>query len=308
VEGQTEEVIFDHLHAAAFFQSPLGRTILGPAENIRTISRNNLHQYISTHYSGPRMVISAAGAIKHEEIVDQVKRLFTNLSTDPTTVRQLVEREPAVFTGYEDRVVNDDMPLAHVAVAFKGASWTDPDSIALMVLQTLLGGWKAGAGAGANLGSELARKVAANDLAESIMSFNTNYNDTGLFGIYAVAKPECLEDLSYTMMNELSRLTQDVSEVDVIRACNQLKSCLVIHLDGTSPVAEDIGRQLLTYGRRIPLAEFFARIDAVDVDTVKRVANHYIFDRDVAISGIGPIQRLPDYTWFRSRTSLGFQN
>lgn len=308
VEGQKEEVIFDLLHSAAFFQSPLGRTILGPAENIRTISRNDLHQYISTHYSGPRMVVSAAGAVKHEEIVDQVKRLFTNLSTDPTTVRQLVEREPSVFTGYENRIVDDDMPLAHVAVAFKGASWTDPDSVALMVMQALLGGWRKSAGAGANIGSELARKVAANDLADSITAFNTNFTDTGLFGVYAVAEPDRLEDLAYTIMNEMSRLTQDVSDVDVIRAQNQLKSCLVLHMDGTSSAAEDIGRQLLTYGRRIPLAEFFARIDAVDVDTVKRVANHFMSDRDVAISGIGSIQRLPDHAWFRSRTSLGYQN
>ncbi|KAL6967084.1 mitochondrial processing peptidase, partial [Sarracenia purpurea var. burkii] len=60
----------------------------------------------------------------------------------------------------------------------------------------------------------------------------------------------------------------------------QLKSSLMLHIDGTSPVAEDIGRQLLTYGRRIPFAELFARIDAVDASTVKRVANRFIFDQE----------------------------
>ncbi|KAF3779133.1 Processing peptidase subunit beta [Nymphaea thermarum] len=81
-----------------------------------------------------------------------------------------------------------------------------------------------------------------------------------------------------------------------------MKSSLQLHIDGTSPVAEDIGRQLLTYGRRIPVAELFARIDAVDASTVKRVANRFIFDRDVAIAAMGPIQGLPDYNWFRRRT------
>lgn len=51
-----EEVIFDHLHATAFQHSPLGRTILGPADNIRNISRGDLADYISTHYTGSRMV------------------------------------------------------------------------------------------------------------------------------------------------------------------------------------------------------------------------------------------------------------
>lgn len=37
--------------------------------------------------------------------------------------------------------------------------------------------------------------------------------------------------------------------------------------------------QLLTYGRRIPFAELFARIDAVDASTIKRVANRFIYDK-----------------------------
>ncbi|KAL7249004.1 hypothetical protein ACSBR1_011216 [Camellia fascicularis] len=81
-----------------------------------------------------------------------------------------------------------------------------------------------------------------------------------------------------------------------------LKSSLLLHIDGTCPVAEDIGRQLLTYGRRIPFVELFARIDAVDASTVKRVANRFIFDQDVAIAAMGPIQGLPYYNWFRHRT------
>ncbi|KAK8481682.1 hypothetical protein V6N11_043567 [Hibiscus sabdariffa] len=302
VEGQTEEVIFDHLHSTAFQYTPLGRTILGPADNIRTIAKGDLEKYIQTHYTAPRMVIAASGAVKHEEVVEQVKKLFTKLSSDPTTASQLVVNEPAAFTGSEVRIINDDVPLAQFAVAFEGASWTDPDSIALMVMQAMLGSWNKNVGGGKHLGSDLAQKVAINEIAESMMAFNTNYKDTGLFGVYAVAKPDCLDDLAYAIMYEITKLAHRVSEADVIRACNQLKSSLMLHIDGTSPVAEDIGRQLLTYGRRIPYAELFARIDAVDPSTVKRVANRFIYDRDIAIAAMGPIQGLPDYNWFRRRT------
>ncbi|MFQ6667256.1 hypothetical protein Gotur_033345 [Gossypium turneri] len=302
VEGQTEEVIFDHLHSTAFQYTPLGRTILGPADNIRTITKEHLQSYIQTHYTAPRMVIAASGAVKHEEIVDQVKKLFTKLSSDPTTGSQLVMNEPATFTGSEVRMINDDVPLAQFAVAFEGASWTDPDSIALMVMQAMLGSWSKNAGGGKHMGSELAQRVGINEIAESMMAFNTNYKDTGLFGVYAVAKPDCLDDLAYAIMYETTKLAYRVSEADVIRARNQLKSSLMLHIDGTSPVAEDIGRQLLTYGRRIPFAELFARIDAVDPSTVKRVANRFIYDRDIAIAAMGPIQGLPDYNWFRRRT------
>ncbi|GAB2232967.1 hypothetical protein Droror1_Dr00002180 [Drosera rotundifolia] len=302
VEGQTEEVIFDHLHATAFQYTPLGRTILGPAQNIKTITKVHLQNYISTHYTAPRMVIAASGAVKHEEVVEQVKKLFTRLSTNPTTASQLVSKEPAIFTGSEVRMIDDDIPLAQFAVAFSGASWTDPDSIALMVMQSLLGSWNKTAGGGKHMGSELAQRVGIDEIAESMMAFNTNYKDTGLFGVYAAAEPDCLDDLAWAIMHEISKLCYRVSDVDVTRARNQLKSSLLLHIDGTSPVAEDIGRQLLTYGRRIPFAELFARIDAVDASTLKRVANRFIHDRDIAIAATGPIQSLPDYNWFRRRT------
>ncbi|GAB4831730.1 hypothetical protein Ancab_005742 [Ancistrocladus abbreviatus] len=302
VEGQTEEVIFDHLHATAFQYTPLGRTILGPVQNIRTITKAHLQNYISTHYTSPRTVIAASGAVKHEEIVEQVKKLFTKLSSDLTTASQLVTKEPAIFTGSEVRMIDDDIPLAQFAVAFSGASWTDPDSIALMVMQSMLGSWNKSAGGGKHMGSELAQRVGINEIAESVMAFNTNYKDTGLFGVYAVAKPDCVDYLAWAIMHEISKLCYRVSETDVTRARNQLKSSLLLHIDGTSAHAEDIGRQLLTYGRRIPFVELFARIDAVDASTVKHVANRFINDKDIAIAAMGPIQGLPDYNWFRRRT------
>ncbi|KAI3817328.1 hypothetical protein L1987_11118 [Smallanthus sonchifolius] len=304
VGAQTEEVIFDHLHATAFQYTPLGRTILGPAENIQKISKKDIQDYISTHYAAHRMVISASGAVKHEDVVEQVKKMFTKLSANPMTTTQLVEKEPAIFTGSEIRMRDDDTPLAQFAVTFNGASWTDPDSIALMVIQAMLGSWNKTAGAGKHMGSQLAQQVGISELAESMMAFNTNYKDTGLFGVYAVAKPDCLDDLAFAIMKEISKLCYRVNDDDVIRAQNQLKSSLLLHIDGTSPTAEDIGRQLITYGRRIPFAELFARIDAVNAATIKRVANRFIFDQDIAIAASGPVKLLPDYNWFRRRTYM----
>ena len=75
VEGMPDEVVFDHLHSTAFQYSPLGRTILGPASNIQKLTRQDLSDYIATHYTTPRMVrhmqflggfnIAAAVALVH---------------------------------------------------------------------------------------------------------------------------------------------------------------------------------------------------------------------------------------------------
>lgn len=61
VDQQVEEVIFDHLHAIAYQGTPLGMTILGPTENIRKINKDDLTEYIKTHYYAPRIVLAGAG-------------------------------------------------------------------------------------------------------------------------------------------------------------------------------------------------------------------------------------------------------
>ena len=50
-------------------------------------------------------------------------------------------QHPAYFTGSDVRVRDPDLPKLHFAVAFKGASWTDPDAIPLMVIQSIIGAW-----------------------------------------------------------------------------------------------------------------------------------------------------------------------
>ncbi|KAK9820399.1 hypothetical protein WJX72_009957 [[Myrmecia] bisecta] len=303
VEGVAEEVVFDHLHATAFQHSPLGRTILGPAENIRTLTRGDLADYIATHYTAPRMVVAGAGGVEHSQLVDLAGKAFAGLPTTPTTAADLVKKDPAIFTGSEVRIRDPDLPLVQFAVAFKGASWTDPDSIPLMVLQTIIGAWDKNAGAGANMSSMLAQRVAINGLANSYMAFNTNYHDIGLFGVYAVAdKSADLSDLAWCISREMTRMCYNVGEEEVIRARNQLKATILFSQDGTSGTAEDIGRSLLTFGRRIPKAELLARIDAVDPETIKAVADRFIYDQDLAIAAMGETATLPDYTHFRRGT------
>merc|ERR1712014_33153 len=67
VETNLQEVVFDYLHATAYQGTPLGRTILGPTGNIKSISRDDIVHYIKTHYKGPRMVLAGAGGVNHED-------------------------------------------------------------------------------------------------------------------------------------------------------------------------------------------------------------------------------------------------
>jgi len=305
VEGVPEEVVFDHLHATAFQRTPLGRTILGPASNVKSLTRDDLARYIRTNYTAPRMVVAAAGGVDHAKLVELSKKALGGLPSDGATTAAMVKASPAHFTGSEVRVRDPDAEKLHFALAFKGAAWTDPDAVPLMVIQALLGSWDKHGGAGAASSSPIAPVAALNGVADSFMAFNTNYHDTGLFGLYAVADPNAgVDDLGWAMMKAVSGLAYGADPAAVTRAKTALKSSLLFAQDGPAGVAEDIGRQLLVYGRRIPKAELFARIDAVTPAVLQSVAGRYIFDQDHAMAAVGDTANLPDYTWFRRRTYM----
>lgn len=309
VEKQMEEVIFDHLHAVAFPGSSLGRTILGSERNIRTITRRDIQNYIRMHYTAPRMVLAAAGGVEHETLVKLAEQAFASLpgnnngSSTAAAATSQWKPETAVYQGNELRMRDDTMTAAHMAIAVQGASWTSPDYFPLLVAQAIVGSWNRGMAGGPHLGSRLAQVVADNELAISFLSFTTSYHDTGLFGIYMVSdRVHDLDDLVYEVQQEWVRICLNCTEAEVARARTQLKASLLLSLDGTTPITEDIGRQVLTYGKRYSWAEVHRMIDAVDVATVKRVASEYLYDRDPAVVALGPIGSFPDYSRIRAST------
>ena len=132
------QVIFDLLHATAYQDCGLGRTILGPDENIKSISRRDLQNYISTHYTGPRIVVAGAGAVDHAALVKLAEGTFGGLPSAPKD-GSAVPDERAVFTGSALHQRDDDIPLAHVAIAFETGGWTNPHSFPLMIMQVGVG-------------------------------------------------------------------------------------------------------------------------------------------------------------------------
>jgi len=302
VETNTQEVVFDLLHETAYQGTPLGRTILGPTANIKNMQREDLASFVHTHYKAPRIILSAAGGVDHNQLVDLAKHHLGGTDSGFVgEVPDLPELNACRFTGSEVRLRDDSMPLAHIAIAVEGVGWSDPDNIPLMIASTIVGSWDRTLGCGPNTGSTLGRVAGTADLAHSFQSFNTCYTDTGLWGCYFVSESLQIDEMMWQLQNEWMRICTMITEQEVNRAKNILRANLLLQLDGSTPICEDIGRQMLCYGRRIPLPELEARIEAVDADVVREVCNKYIYDRCPAVAGVGPTEGLMDYNRTRAQ-------
>uniref|UniRef100_A0A7N5JB50 Cytochrome b-c1 complex subunit 1, mitochondrial n=1 Tax=Ailuropoda melanoleuca TaxID=9646 RepID=A0A7N5JB50_AILME len=151
-----------------------------------------------------------------------------------------------------------------------------------------------------HLSSPLAAVSVTNKLCQSFQTFNICYAETGLLGAHFVCDRMNIDDMMFFLQGQWMRLCTSATESEVLRGKNILRNALVSHLDGTTPVCEDIGRSLLTYGRRIPLAEWESRIAEVDASVVRKVCSKYLYDQCPAVAGLGPIEQLPDYNRIRS--------
>jgi len=297
--------VFDHLHSVAFQGQPLGRTILGPKENILSIKRDDLASYIKTNYTADRMVLVGAGGVDHDELVKLAEKHFSGLPVSPNPIPLgRTAHGNSSFVGAEIRARDDTMSTANIAIAVEGVGWSSPDFFPMLVMQSIFGNWDRAMGSSPLLSSRLSNIVSSNNLANNYMSFSTSYSDTGLWGIYLVTENLMnIDDLVHFTLREWTRMSIGPLDNEVERAKNQLKAALLLTLDGTTAIAEDIGRQLVTTGRRMTPQQIESAVDAVTPDDIKRVAEKYLWDKDVAIAAVGRVEGLLDYGRIRADMS-----
>lgn len=123
---------------------------------------------------------------------------------------------------------------------------------------------------------------------------------SSLWGIYLVTdKVTRIDDLVHFTLREWSRLSFNVSEAETERAKAQLKASILLSLDGTTAVAEDIGRQIITTGRRLSPEEVERVVGQITEKDVMSFARRKLWDQDIAISAVGQIEGLLDYNRVR---------
>ncbi|VDK51603.1 unnamed protein product [Anisakis simplex] len=238
VEQNLQEVVFDHLHAGAFRGTSLARTILGPIENINSIQRHDLVKYIEEHYRGPRMVLAGAGGIEHSYLVELGRKYFGDLKG----IDNDLYIEPGKFVASYQDIRDEGMAMVFGALAVEGASWTHPDNIPLMVANTLIGQWDRTHGVGVNAPSRLAQSLGLNTHVQSFQAFNTCYKDTGLVGIYFVCEQSGAKHVVDAITQQWMDLCESITEEEVERGKRSLLTNMLLMLDGSTPICEDIGR------------------------------------------------------------------
>ena len=275
-----DDVIFDWLQERAYPGQALGRTILGPPEQVSGFARTDLQRFVGQHYGPQNMILAAAGAVDHDAIVRQAETLFGAMAQGAPHIF-----EPARFSGGEIRQVKP-LEQAHFALAFEAPDYRDPAIYTAQVYANALGG-----GMSSRLFQELRERRG---LCYSVFAQASAYDDTGLISLYAGTGPDQIRELAELTMDELRRGAEGLAEAEIERARAQMKAGLLMGLEGPSGRAERLARQLAIWDRVPPLEETLARIEAVTAADLRDFAGRLIGGAGPALALLGPIGDAPD--------------
>ena len=297
-ETDLKLVTMDYLHLTAYQGTPLGQSVLGPSENIKNFTKNDLAFYARNNFVAPRMALVGSGDIKHDDLVKLAEKHFSSVPYTYTTEIPVVKH--CRYTGSEVRARDDWLPFAHVAVVVDTCGHNSPDIYPLMLAKTIVGSWDQTLGSSNDTMVKLIQNIHKEKRCHSYESFHTMYRDTGLWGVYFVMNGMVLDDFMFNLQNEWMRLCISITETDLQYAKATLRANLLEALDGTTPNCAEIGRQVLHYGERTPLAEVDENIQSVTLNQLKDVCTKYIYNRCPAIAAVGPIEAMTDYNRVRS--------
>jgi predicted Zn-dependent peptidase len=272
---QPDDLVFEQAEDAAFSKQALGRPILGTRASVSRITPDDLRAHVRRNYSPVRMVVSAAGAVTHKDIVRHAEALFGRSS-----VPESQTAEPARFTGGV-RLADKSFEQHHVLLAFEGPSYLDPRYYGAQVLTGVLGG---------GTSSRLFQKVREeHGLCYGIDAFSWSYADAGVVGVHAATGTDMVRDLMTMVAGEMRDLAErGPSEAELQRAKAQIRAGILMSLESSAARAEQLARHVLVHGAPLTTKDLIARIDAVTTDDTRTLADVIFRAKTFVWSEVGP--------------------
>lgn len=300
--GMHEDDASDRAHEAlqtgVLGRSKLAKPILGTRESIGGMSPRTVRAFFRKHYQPQNLVVSAAGAVDHKELVQAVQQVTEGLDWPWGVVPNEPRAEKVARKRNEKALHLADWPggQATVAIGTMGLPRRHEDRRALEVFSQLMGG---------GMSSRLFQSIREqHGLAYSVYAFHTPYSDAGVWGLLAGCSPATAQDVVALAQEQLQSVVDEgVSAEEVERAKGHLTGSIVLASEESSARMSRLGRAEISTGELLHMDEALARIDAVDVDSVNRIARDLLSQpRQAAI--VGPLE--DEATMRRRFGDLGF--
>ena len=277
-EDRPDQLSDEYLSGLIFHGDPLGRPIIGSAETVRGVNHDTLRRFHDSTYTAPNVFVVGAGRLGSGELERLVEEKLTGkLPAGEPFARQARPTPPESRFYYKFK----ETEQYHVAMGSLGIPASSDERFAMSALSNILGG-----GMSSRLFQEVREKRG---LAYAVYAYHHGYSDAGAIKTYVGSTTGNVEEATRVIAEQLDRIRDEtVSEEELQRTKEQLKSSTILAMESTAARMTRIGRSVITGSELLTPDEISARIDAVTAEDVKRLANEHLKLENMDLAAVGP--------------------
>lgn len=275
-----DDLIHDAIDEVVWEDQCVGRPIAGTETTVGSISRDDLLGYLGGQYRPDRLVVAAAGDVRHEEVVELAERYFGDLpngSLDTFVPAEIRQTEPRV------RLIKRPTEQAHLCLAFPALPYSDDRRFVQDMIDAVLS-----SGMSSRLFQEIRERLG---LVYSVFAYFREYADVGQGVVYAGTDPQRIDRTIEATLKELDKLRQEpIPDEELARTKELRKGRILMGMEDSRSVAGWIAGQELMFGEILTPEQVMARIDAVTRDDVQELAVELIRAEHLNLAVVGPYE------------------
>jgi predicted Zn-dependent peptidase len=276
VEDTPDDYIHDFFNRVCWGDHPLGFPIFGTSDLVQSFTREQISQFLKETYQPRRVIICAAGNLKHEETVKLIEDTFGQLPQS-NSERKRLKPQPISTTNIRKK----ELEQVHFCLGTKGLQYNHSLRFASYLLNTILGG---------GMSSRLFQEIRENrGLAYSVYSYLPSYIDTGLMVVYAGTTEDSFQEVIELVQKEFNRLKEDhFKNGELETAKEQLKGNLLLSLESSDNLMTRLAKNEIYFGTYVPVERTLKGIEEVKEDVVRNLARELFDGRFFCLTVLGP--------------------
>ena len=284
-DDDPSDLVHDLFSDTFFGDTPIGRPILGTVESINEMSRNSVFNYYKKKYLPQDIVVSVAGNIKHQKVIDQVIKAMSKdefLGSDKNAPNMRAST-PTRRKGEKVGLIYRKTEQAHLFLGVDGVARDDERRFAMSVLSAALGG-----GMSSRLFQEVREKRG---LAYSVYSYAQQFAGTGMLGFYAGCTPQKATEVIRIIREILNDVAVNgLTHEELLRAQGAVKGTLVLSQEDTGSRMSRIGKSELVHGEVLGFDEILGAISAVTSSDIRELASEFLI-KSPTLAIVGPFNK-----------------
>jgi len=277
VEDTPDDYIHDLFSRVCWGDHPLGFPIFGTSELVQSFNRDQIYQFFKENYQANRIIICAAGKLRHQEMADAIGATFGKIPRSDQARKRL--KPDSIST---TNIRRRELEQIHFCLGTRGLQYNHSLRFASYVLNTILGG---------GMSSRLFQEIRENrGLAYSVYSYLPAYIDTGLVVVYAGTNETSFEEVIGLILKEFKRLRDEpLKNGELETAKEQLKGNLLLSLESSENLMTRLAKNEIYFGSYFSVEKILRGIDEVGEDVVRNLANQIFDERFFCLSILGPL-------------------